>query len=136
MRALEAELIGMIREAVAAAAVAAVADTVTQYREPLVGFARADDARFRYLREEVSPIHLMPEEMVPGARTVLSYFLPFAPRVVEANARERKTVAIEWMQAYIETNALIGRISAQIVDALAERGIAAAAEPATTISTR
>ena len=35
------------------------------------------------------------------------------------------------MQAYIETNALIGRISTQIVDALTERGIAAAAEPAT-----
>ena len=133
MQALETELIGMIREAVAAAtAVAgAGADTVTQYREPLVAFASAQDPRFRYLREAVSPIHLIPEEMVPGARTVLSFFLPFAPWVVEANARERKTVAIEWMQAYIETNALIGRISTQIVDALAERGIAAAAEPAT-----
>jgi epoxyqueuosine reductase QueG len=129
MRALETELIGMIRNAVAAAA--AGADTVTQYREPLVGFASAQDPRFRYLREEVSPIHLMPEEIVPGARTVLSYFLPFAHSVVEANARQRKTVAREWMQAYIETNALIGRISVQIVDALAERGIAAAAEPAT-----
>jgi len=125
MQTLETELIGIIRHAVAAS------DTVTQYREPLVGFARADDPRFRYLREAVSPIHLMPEDMVLGARTVLSYFLPFAPWVVEANARDRKMVAIEWMQAYIETNALIGRISTQIVAALAERGISAAAEPAT-----
>ena len=125
MQTLENALLRIIREAVAAS------DTVTQYREPLVGFARADDPRFRYLREAVSPVHLMPEDMVPGARTVLSFFLPFARWVVEANARDRKAVAIEWMQAYIETNALIGRISRQIVDALAERGIAAAAEPAT-----
>jgi hypothetical protein len=34
----------------------------------------------------------MPEEMVLGARTVLCFFLPFAPWVVEANARERKAV--------------------------------------------
>ena len=125
MQTLENALLRIIREAVAAS------DTVKQYREPLVGFARADDPRFRYLREAVSPVHLMPEDMVPGARTVLSFFLPFARWVVEANARDRKAVATEWMQAYIETNALIGRISRQIVDALAERGIAAAAEPAT-----
>ena len=125
MEVLETELIGIIREAVAAA------DTVTQYREPLVAFASAHDPRFRYLREAVSPVHLMPEDIVPGARTVLSYFLPFAPWVVEANARHRKNVAIEWMQAYRETNALIGRISTEIVDALSERGIVGAAEPAT-----
>ena len=134
MQALETELIGMIREAVAAAA--AGANTVTQYREPLVGFANAKDLRFRYLREAVSPIHLMPEEMVPGARTVLSFFLPFAPRVVEANARERKLVAIEWMQAYIETNALIGQISTQIVDALAGGALPRRQSPPPTISTR
>ena len=107
------------------------AGTFTEYREPLVGFARAGDPRFRDLLATVSPIHLMPEDLVHGARTVVSFFLPFAPWVVEANAREREIVAREWAVAYVETNALIGRISAQLVEALADRGITAGTVPAT-----
>jgi epoxyqueuosine reductase QueG len=125
MGALLLDLEQLIRETVAAAG------SVTEYRQPLVGFARADDPRFRTLREMVSPIHLMPEDLVRGAQTVLSFFLPFAHWVVEANARDRETVAREWAVACVETNALIGRISAQLVDELGARGIAAAAEPAT-----
>lgn len=33
----------------------AEADTVTEYREPLIGFADADDARFAELRDAVEP---------------------------------------------------------------------------------
>ncbi len=125
MRALEIVIRNLVRDA------AAEAGTVTEYREPLIGFARADDPRFRALRDTVSPIHLMPGDLLPGARTVLSFFLPFAPWVVEANARERVTVAREWAVAYVETNELIGRISARLVAVFSEQGIAAAAEPGT-----
>ena len=125
MNALEYMIGEMVRQA------AATAGTATEYREPLIGFARADDPRFGDLRATVSPIHLMPEELVPDAQTVVSFFLPFAPWVVEANARERQQVAREWAVAYVETNALIGSISAQLAEALAERGIAAGTVPAT-----
>jgi epoxyqueuosine reductase len=40
-------------------------------------------------------------------------------------------VAREWAVAYIETNALIGRITRRLITELAGRGIRAAAEPAT-----
>ena len=125
MHALELEIGSVVRH------VLATAGTVTEYREPLIGFARAADPRFGDLRDTVSPIHLMPEELVPGARTVVSFFLPFAPWVVEANSREREQVAREWAVAYVETNALISCISAQLVETLAERGIAAGTVPAT-----
>jgi epoxyqueuosine reductase QueG len=125
MDPLQLEIQQFIRGAVA------TAGTTTEYRQPQVGFARADDPRFRVLRDEVSPIHLMPEDLVPGAQTVVSFFLPFAAWVVEANARSKADVAREWAVAYVETNALIGRISAGLVEALAAKGIAAAAEPAT-----
>jgi epoxyqueuosine reductase QueG len=68
---------------------------------------------------------------VPNAQTVVSFFLPFAHWVVEANARERETVAREWAVAYVETNALIGRISAELEEVLAKRGIKAGTVPAT-----
>jgi len=108
----------------------AQAGTVTGYREPLVGFAPAGDPRFGELRRLV-PAHLSPEEMLPGARSVIAFFLPFAAWVVEANSQHGDQVAPEWSTAYVETNALIARISAHLTEILAERGVRSAAAPAT-----
>lgn len=107
------------------------ADTVTEYREPLVGFAAAGDPRFADLRRVAAPTHMVPEDMLPEARSVVAFFLPFAAAVVEANARQKERVAREWATAYVETNALISRITAHLVELLAERGVRAAAEPPT-----
>jgi epoxyqueuosine reductase QueG len=73
---------------------------------------------------------MLPRDLLAGARSVVAYFLPFAPQVVQANARDREHVAEAWVVAYLETNALIGRISARLIGLLAQRGINAAAEPA------
>lgn len=107
------------------------AEGITRYREPLVGFVASDDPRFAQLQREVHMTHMLPQDLLPGARSVVSFFLPFAPEVVEANARDRDDVAPEWALAYVETNALIGYITATLIDELAMRGVRAAAEPAT-----
>ena len=107
------------------------AGTATGYRTPLVGFASAADPRFAELPRLAGRDHLQPGDLLPGAETVVSFFLPFAPWVVEANTRHREEVAREWAVAYVETNALIGRITAHLVDLLAGQGVRAAAEPAT-----
>jgi epoxyqueuosine reductase len=106
------------------------AGMVTDYREPLVGFAAAGDPRFDELRR-ILPTHLSPEQMLPGARTVIAFFLPFSAWVVEANAQHRVQVAHEWSTAYVETNALIARISAHLTEVLAQRGVRSAAAAAT-----
>jgi epoxyqueuosine reductase len=107
------------------------AGTETEYREPRIAFAAAEDPRFLELRRVAEPAHLLPQDLLPGARAVVSFFLPFAPWVVEANAERRERVARAWAVAYVETNALIGRITAHLIEALADQGIRAAAEPAT-----
>lgn len=109
----------------------AEADTRTEYREPLVGFASAADPRFLELRRIVHATHMLPQDLLPGARCVVSFFLPFAPWVLEANARDREQVAREWAVAYVETNALIGHITARLAEILAGQGVRSAAEPAT-----
>ncbi len=106
------------------------AGTVTDYRAPLVGFAAADDPRFCDLQKAVSS-HRMPEDLLSNARTVIAFFLPFERWVVYANAKHPEKVASEWATAYVETNALIGRITTHLIGALAKRGIGAVAEPAT-----
>jgi len=107
------------------------AGTTTQYRQPLVGFAEADDPRFLQLREIAEPTHLLPGDLLPAARAVVSFFLPFAKEVVKANRADPRQVAREWAVAYVETNALIDHITQRLIAALAERGVNAAAEPAT-----
>ncbi len=104
---------------------------VTAYREPLVGFVSAADPRFHDLQRIVEPTHFLPEEMLPDARTVVAFFLPFTASVIEANSQDRSKVAPEWPVAYLETNALIGRITGRLIDALAAQGVRAAAAPAT-----
>jgi epoxyqueuosine reductase len=109
----------------------AEAGTATEYREPLVGFASAADPRFAELPRLAGRDHLQPRDLLPGAKTLVSFFLPFAPWIVEANDRHREEVAREWAVAYVETNALIGQVTAHLIDWLAGQGVRAAAEPAT-----
>ncbi|MBC8450524.1 MAG: epoxyqueuosine reductase [Chloroflexi bacterium] len=107
------------------------AGTETRYRTPLVGFASADNPRFLRLREIAEPTHLLPGELLPTARSVVSFFVPFAEEVVKANRAQRSEVARQWALAYVETNALINRIAQGLIAALVEQGVQAAAEPAT-----
>ena len=116
------------------------AETTTRYREPLVGFALATAPRtagilpaprFLELREIAEPTHLLPQDLLPGAQSVISFFLPFAEEVVKANRAKRNQVAREWAVAYIETNALINRITQELIAVLAERDVQAATQPAT-----
>lgn len=101
----------------------------TKYRGPLMASAAADDRRFAELKRVVDPRHMLPEDLVPAARSVASFFLPFDEEVVEANAGAQEEVAPEWAVAYLETNELIERITDRLIEALAPRGVRAAAEP-------
>jgi epoxyqueuosine reductase QueG len=107
------------------------AGTETEYRQPLVAFAPASDPGFADLRQLAAAEHMLPQDLLPGARSVVSFFLPFAPWVVEANAQHRSRVAREWAMAYRETNALINHIAGHLAEVLAGKGVRAAAEPAT-----
>ncbi|MGQ9599327.1 MAG: epoxyqueuosine reductase [Anaerolineae bacterium] len=107
------------------------AGTTTEYRDPLFRFIAADAPQFHDLRRVIHPDHRLPDDLLPGARSVVSYFLPFASWVVEANAQDKVKVAREWAVAYVETNTLIGRINERLIQSLAKCGVRAAAEPAT-----
>ena len=109
----------------------ATADVETQYRRPLVALVGAADPAFRELKTAVDPDHTLPEDLLPGARTVISFFIPFQPNVPQANSVDRIRVAREWVVAYVETNALIDRITGRLVELLAARGVRAATQPAT-----
>ncbi|TEB15954.1 Epoxyqueuosine reductase [Pelotomaculum sp. FP] len=97
----------------------------TAYRAPLLGYAQAADPLFQQLKTAVGPGHLLPDDLLPEAATVLAFFLPFTKQLVENN-REHPYVARSWAIAYIETNALISLCCKEIAATLASNGVKAA----------
>lgn len=104
---------------------------VTRYREPIIGFIAADDPGFAHLSEWTNFDHMVPDDLLPGARTVVCFFLPFAPEIAAANTQQKEQVAREWAVAYQDTNTLIEQIISRLKEVLSQYGFSAAAEPAT-----
>ena len=129
--------------AVAAAIAAAIAGTVAAasaereaqglpqlWREPLSAWADAADPRFADLRRIAAPDHLLPEELLSGARRVVAFFVPFHRNVVLSN-KDGPEASRLWAEAYIATNALIARASDAAAAVLRREGYQAATVQAT-----
>jgi len=109
------------------------ASTRTPYRAPLLAFARADDPGFEKLPRLI-PGHLHPRDLLPEARSVCAFFLPFDAEVMLSNrpGKRRSDLASEtWARAYVETNALLSEICHKLGEMLAEQGVRAVWEPPT-----
>ena len=54
---------------------------------PLVGVAGASDPLWEKMKEPqvIGPDHLTPKEWLPGAKSVISYFLPFTEHIRNSN---------------------------------------------------
>lgn len=124
MTDLKAEIKSFIELAVAEA------DQPAYFREPLVGFAAADNPLFEEIRRLIGPHHLRPQEVLPEARTVVSFFVPFTRELVQGN-RGPGPVSRDWGLSYVRTNALINQINQDLMDKLQDQGLAAARLPAT-----
>lgn len=96
------------------------------YRKPLVGFSSAADPLYAKIKEEVGLHHLRPAEILPEVKTIVSFFLPFSKKVVEANRRGHDVPAQEWVDSYAHANNLIGKTSQDLADLVASRGFKAA----------
>ncbi len=102
----------------------------TVYKEPIVSFVDADNELFTKLKEVAHKDHLMPYELLEGAKTVVAYFIPFTKDLVDAN-RSHEYVSPRWALAYVETNRLIGDINFHIKDMLGKKGVKVSTLPAT-----
>lgn len=103
---------------------------VTQYRTPLVAYAAAADPLFLRMKQIIGERALLPTDLLPTAQTVVSFFVPFTPALVQL-CRQHPDVAREWAVAYIETNQLINDICQDLQQILGQLGVQAASVPAT-----
>jgi len=49
----------------------------TKWKEPLIAYADSMDSMFYSLKNVISPSHALPKDLLPEAKTVVTYFIPF-----------------------------------------------------------
>jgi epoxyqueuosine reductase QueG len=84
--------------------------TKTEWEEPLISFASADDPLFLKLKSVISETHSLPTELLKDAETVISYFIPFNKEIPLSNVNGQNC-SEEWAIAYVETNKLISDLN-------------------------
>lgn len=113
-KTIETEVIRFVKDA------SASKEYVTEWEEPIIGFARADDPMFARLKTAVSPTHTLPGDLLKTAGTVIAYFIPFTKALPRKNKTGEYAVT-EWAVGYIETNRLIMALNHHLAGVL-DRG--------------
>jgi epoxyqueuosine reductase len=101
------------------------------WREPLIAAASASDPLFAELRRVVDPAHAMPGDILPGAKAVIVFFLPFQRWLGKENDQAGFNAARSWAESYVATNELIRAINEHLKRRLEETGYRTAITPAT-----
>ena len=91
---------------------------------PILSIGSALDDRFQTLREPevIGPHHLMPEDWLPGAKSIISMFLPFTDRVIESNCRDPQEPSMEWLFTRVDGQQHLLAMGALVRDALIRAG--------------
>lgn len=101
--------------------------TVTKWGTPVVGFADADASSAA--APEITAGHGVPADVVPDARIIIAYFVPFLKGLADTN-ESCGAASEEWAQGYEETNAMLGAINEHLIRELQKKGYKAAIHPA------
>lgn len=83
------------------------------WKKPIVRFADANDPGFLELRRIVDEGHYMPQDYLPGAKNVLSWFLPFLPELGRNNLPGELS-SEQWANAYVLTNEMAARVNGEL----------------------
>lgn len=98
---------------------------LVMYEAPLLGVASAEDPLFEKYKDPkvIGKPYMTPEEWLPGAKTVISFFLPFTQEVKKANRGNPEETANEWLHARIEGQTFLAELCVALQDWLKENGI-------------
>jgi epoxyqueuosine reductase QueG len=103
--------------------------TAGWWQTPLLAAAPID-SRFDQLPRIAANDHLHPRELLPTAKSVIVFYIPFKKELVKEN-RKGDRPCRNWGVAYVQTNDLIERLSQVLGDWLTEKGFKSGLTPAT-----
>lgn len=99
-------------------------NTVTQWREPLVGFADCSNELFYKYKHMIDENYLLPQDILPEAKTAVAYFIPFTEELVKTNYGG-SIPSRDWAVAYVETNKLLNDLGEYLIEELGKIGVKA-----------
>jgi epoxyqueuosine reductase QueG len=109
-------------------------ETVNQlknyWKEPIIEIISAKNPELDMLKKTISIDHLLPYDILPEAKSIISFFIPFQDIIVESNIGGIMA-SKEWSIAYIKTNELIKTINDKIEKLLKQKGYKTGKIPAT-----
>jgi len=91
------------------------------FREPIIAFSSADDGRYAQLKTIVGEWHLLPSELLPDAKSVISYYVPFTKEIVYA-PKTAEHSSFLWSEAYQEINQHFNVVNEAIARFLEAKG--------------
>lgn len=107
----------------------------TEYGQPLVGFADAHHPYIQNLPKLIGPTHALPQDVLPDAKVIVAYFVPFTKELAKTNKNGGTMASPEWARAYEETNALFAELNDALIDFIhAKAGNAGVTPKAVTFS--
>lgn len=98
-------------------------DMMQIWDQPLIGIARASDPLWEKLKEPnvVGPHHLTPKEWLSGAKSVISYFLPFTEHIRSSNWLEGPP-SKEWLYGRYEGEMFNNALRCLIIEVVEASG--------------
>ncbi|MDR2869988.1 MAG: hypothetical protein LBV04_06030 [Deferribacteraceae bacterium] len=100
-------------------------NVANMWQQPLVRYASVDNPIIRQLKTLVHPEHRMPEDFLPAAKSIISYYLPFKENIGKSNIGG-ELASPEWAKAYATTNKMAAQLNLQLVDYIKAHGFDAA----------
>lgn len=100
------------------------------FRKPIVSYSSADDSRYIDLKRLIGAWHAHPTELLPNAKSVISYFIPFTKEVIEQPKRVPYGSWL-WSEAYQETNRHFNNVNKAISGYLIDEGYSTKMIPST-----
>lgn len=95
------------------------------YEAPLMGCAAADDPLFAYMKQRTDiygPTLRLPEEWLPGAVSVVSFFLPLSKAIRDSNRSDLTRPSDLWLHGRTEGQAFLNRATVYLAELLREAG--------------
>lgn len=94
------------------------------FDSPVFAFGGADNPGFEALRQPaaVGQHFMLPGEWLPGAKTVITFFLPFGEEVRKSNAGDMSYPSEEWLYARIEGQAFLNSVCRHLQSGLIAAG--------------
>ena len=95
------------------------------FDEPIFGVSAADDELYTAFKQPdvIGDFYMTPQEWLPGAKSVISFFLPFSERLRKANTKDPLHTANEWLHGRKEGQACIDDFTAKAKAYFAAMGI-------------